>query len=538
MPTAQQIGMQLYNPFIPPQTQAKLMAVQQQEALAEALLEEGRKPVSTDNRSINGVGYAVSPLEGLAKMMQSGVGAYKQNKANEAYANILNPSSNEQSAVSNTSGENPSGTPGTYQSPNAVTQGGNPMQVAMQGLMSQFGMSQAEAWQVLQDPSALGRLYAGIKTPEMKNAEFAFGAQAPQIVRQNMQNELGKGYYAANPGQQSLATAAGTNAAGLLPPGAMPGGPQTGAVPPVQSQGAIPLPPGLPQLAQANPEATAGTQQIPQINASQIAPPSALPPPQPSPLASVSGPGTPPPDPRNYNTTVGFQTAMKGWEEGQKAQAQVVPAGEKTQVEDTGKNIADAQKTYNVAAAMLPRAMQRFSQLRQASQDASYGGGVSDEEAGKEFHIIPPDYARSYARTMMGQITEPKRATANQIIEQAANQGILSELGPQLAGLRGNKFLESIASSASGLNSADPPPAKLNAINGLQDQYISNLKSLADQRRSYGEKNVPTDLELAQQISQYADPNTKISVTDPKGNLGRVDPGHLIDLIQSGGKLR
>lgn len=438
MPTAQQIGMQLYNPFIPPQTQAKLMAVQQQEALAEALLEEGRKPVSTDNRSINGVGYAVSPLEGLAKMMQSGVGAYQQNKANEAYANILNPSQTSSSGTD----ENPSGTPGTYQSPNAVTQGGNPMQVAMQGLMSQFGMSQAEAWQVLQDPSALGRLYAGIKTPEMKNAEFAFGAQAPQIVRQNMQNELGKGYYAANPGQQSLATAAGTNAAGLLPPGAMPqgmnpmmpalinaeSGGNPNAVSPVGAQGLAQVMPATganpgfgvtplqngssqenvrfgndylnamqnryqdPRLAAAAYNAgpsrvDAALKQLPQetqdyvqkVAPQIIAQATQLPPPQPSPLASVSGPGTPSPAPQNYPTMDAYKAAKDAWAEGQKAQAQVGPAGEKAQAEEHGKNNAEAERAVAAILGRLTSANGILDKMNGLADQVPYGPGVETQ---------------------------------------------------------------------------------------------------------------------------------------------------------------
>ena len=201
--------------------------------------------------------------------------------------------------------------------------------------------------------------------------------------------------------------------------------------------------------------------------------------------------------------------------------------------QEAGTNVADATKTFNVAASNFPRAMQRFEQLRQAASDASYGIGVDEKEPGST-----GDFNRVFAKTFLAQYIEPKTAVANQIMEQATNQGVLSELGPQLAGLKGNKFLEGIASGASGLDLADPPAAKLNAINGLQDQYISNMKSLISQRRNYGDKTAPTELELSNLIAQHAKPTDMISVVDPKGNLGRVPASDLASLVQDGGQIR
>lgn len=165
----------------------------------------------------------------------------------------------------------------------------------------------------------------------------------------------------------------------------------------------------------------------------------------------------------------------------------------------TAENLADAQKTYSVAESNLPRALERFKQLRLAAPDASYGAGVN--EAGDSDG--PSGITTKLAQTGVGQYFEPKTAAANQVLAQASKQGILAELGPQLQGLKGNKFLESIANGASGLNMADPPAAKLNAINGLQDQYIANLKSLAAQRRSYGDKDAPTNEQIDKIVSQY-----------------------------------
>jgi hypothetical protein len=213
-------------------------------------------------------------------------------------------------------------------------------------------------------------------------------------------------------------------------------------------------------------------------------------------------------------------------------------------------NLADAQKTYNVAASALPRAMQRFEQLRQAAPLASSGGGVSDQEPeqGVVAGILPayfsnPDYKRYYAKTAIGgaidnYISKGDVATANQTMEQAANQGILSELGPQLQGLKGNKFLESIASGASGLDMADPPNAKIHAINGLQDQYISNLMSLVNQRQQLGDPNTPSQSAIADMIMKNVNPTYPVSVISPDGTVGRVAAKHLGDLVNAGGKIQ
>lgn len=193
-------------------------------------------------------------------------------------------------------------------------------------------------------------------------------------------------------------------------------------------------------------------------------------------------------------------------------------------------NLADAQKTYNVAASSLPRALQRFQQLRDASKDASYGLGVDAEGGG---------LAPKFAQTGGGKFFEPNTATANQIIQQASKQGVLNELGPQLAGLKGNKFLESIASGASGLNASDPPATKVNAINGLETQYIANMKQLAAQRRAYGDKTAPTDAEIDAMVKQNSGTAGQANSALQKGpSTPNLVPGQTIykDHIYMGGK--
>jgi hypothetical protein len=65
---------QLFN--TDPNVQAQAALIQQRQALAQAMLQQGMQPVDTSNRSIGGIGYRISPMEGLAKILQ----AYAGNK--------------------------------------------------------------------------------------------------------------------------------------------------------------------------------------------------------------------------------------------------------------------------------------------------------------------------------------------------------------------------------------------------------------------------------------------------------------------------
>lgn len=487
-----------YNPFIPSDRQKQYMASQQAEALAQALLSEGEKPIDTNNRSINGVGYNISPMEGVAKLANILSGSYVQNKANESLANAL-------------TGGSGGGQAGV---------GNLPPQVA-----------------------ALAQAYPEIGVKAIMDNALADHRAGSTYY------DMGSGGRITAPTDQQINTGTVPQPQGVPPPNFTPA-----PIAPVQGS---PLPPPQgampPQTANFPPPspsavgASAIAQGAPPVSGAALAPPQGMAPP-----SSIA-----PPTPRPINTagmTASQAQAAMDTEKArmaaeidvnkanQIAAGAVGPAGEKTQAEDTGKNLADATKTYNVAAGQFPRAMQRFDQLRQASAHASSGSGVSDKEPddpGFFDRFLPgPDWARSAARTFPESVVNPAVSNANQVIHLATSQGILSELGPQLAGLRGNKFLESIASGASGLNPADPPAAKINTINGLQDQYISNMVSLANQRRSYGDPSAPSHLSMAQMIAQYASPQAMISVVDPRGKLARIPPSNLVHLIQDGGQLR
>lgn len=156
----------------------------------------------------------------------------------------------------------------------------------------------------------------------------------------------------------------------------------------------------------------------------------------------------------------------------------------------TGDNTAEANKTLNVMQANLPTVLQRLSQMKGAATDASYGFGVNGEGEGfkQQYH---------------NQIND-STSQANAILRQRAAQGVLPELGPQLAqaGIKGNKFLETLSSSASGLNLGDSPDAKQAAIEGLKQQYINNLKSTARQVTQYGGK-APSEADIDAAVAQF-----------------------------------
>lgn len=209
----------------------------------------------------------------------------------------------------------------------------------------------------------------------------------------------------------------------------------------------------------------------------------------------LTPPGSPPSpataDPRIRRAELAAATGNKALSEALMAEYNADPntIARKEQVTKEGGNAADVGKTLNVMSANLPVVMQRLKEMEDASGNASYGFGVNNEGTG-------------FKQGMASQFGYDKN---NAILQQRAAQGVLPELGPQLAqaGIRGNKFLETLASSASGLNLAASPEAKQVAIQGLREQYISNLKSTARQVRAMGGQ-APSDAEIDAQVAQYA----------------------------------
>lgn len=398
-----------YNPFIAADRQKQYMVAQQQEALAQALLSEGEKPIDTNNRSIGGVGFAISPWEGAAKLGNILAGGYTQSKANDALANAL------------------TGGSGGGQS----SLGNLPPQVA-----------------------ALAQAYPEIGVKAIMDNALADHRAGSTYY------DMGSGGRTTAPTDQQINTGTVPQMPQMQPiPNGAPITPvQSGAIPP--PQGAMP-----PQYANAAPSpAAVGTsameQGAPPINASALGGA-----PMQSAMPTVNTQGM-----SAAQAAAAIETAKAN----AIAQGAIQPAAQKANAEDNAKNLAESQKTLNVMQSNLPQALDRFEEMRNFAKNASYG---TMETSG-----IGNTIANS------GLNPDNKTAIANARLEQLSAQGILPELGPALAqaGIKGNKFLETLSSSASGLNLSDKPAAKLSVIDGLQSQYIKNLVSTNQQIARYG----------------------------------------------------
>lgn len=251
----------------------------------------------------------------------------------------------------------------------------------------------------------------------------------------------------------SGSAAGGFSASPLVTSGATTSLPQSGNAQPAPMQGAANSPPSL-------------TAPIP-----SSAPVSATPPAPASTDEKYLGM-----NPEARNKALALDTEIYN----KRPDVQAAVEAAKTQAGVTGTEVGDAKKTYDIASAGLPFALQRFSAMRGAAQNASSGLGVDQAGDGA---------AQQFANTALGKYMEPETGSGNQTLKQYSSQGVLGELGPQLAqsGVRGNKFLESIASNASGLDMSAAPDDKVTLINGLQDMYVQNLKKEADVLRKNGQ---------------------------------------------------
>ena len=228
------------------------------------------------------------------------------------------------------------------------------------------------------------------------------------------------------------------------------------------------------------------------------------------PARNVTFPKFSPPAPKSGETRAAYEARVRMAQEAYNSD----PAKKEAEslATKTGDVIAETAKTVNIMQSNLPSVLQRFENMRAAAKIAGYGPGNNNEGSGfmQQFH-------KGFDNSETGN--------ANATLEQFAAQGILPELGPQLAqaGIRGNKFLETLASSASGLDLAASPSAKQKVIDGLENTYISNLKASAAQLRENGQP-APTDSEIDAQIKQYksrlpADPAISYPNLVPKNDL-------------------
>lgn len=431
--------------FMLMQNPAEAMQLQQQQALAAQLMQQASAPIDTANRSTGRLIAPVSPLEALAKAGQGAAAGYMQKQNNQKYADMLSGGSPSQPALdaSMSNGQGPT----TANDQTLRTVSGNSPSSA--GLPSLTGDPRKDMMLYLMDKEAYtkGVVDSYGKTPDQKNWNDNAGL-ADSLHKEAIVKGLIKGGqdYINLPPAVNKPTPIIPPTANLTPPS------PSGIATQLQATGSNALPNGQPDTAATIYEPTTPT-------------------PKASPATAVD---------KNSSSAL---------------------AGEKSEAEKGGENLAEAQKTFNVTLSNLPRALTRFDELRKASADASSGYGIDESGEGAK---------QTFAQSSAGQFIEPKTATANQTIQQASKQGIIAELGPQLVGMRPNKFLESIATGASGLNAADPPQTKINAVNGLQDQYVASLKSIANQIRSYGGK-APSEAEIDAEVAKAMPGNNGVS---------------------------
>ncbi len=219
------------------------------------------------------------------------------------------------------------------------------------------------------------------------------------------------------------------------------------------------------------------------------------------------------------NPTTGQAETVSGYNDAVAGTKGAEKGAEKTS-EMNASQIGDATKTFDIMHSNLPSVLERFKEMRDASNNASYGFGANEEGTG---------LAQQFAKSSVGN---DATSNANALLKQRAAQGILPELGPQLAqaGVRGNKFLETLANSASGLDLAAKPQDKISLINGLENTYINNLKATAAQLREKG-KAAPSDKDIDAIVTQVKGGTVPADMPTPiqnsKESFGEVPPDQI-----------
>lgn len=212
-----------------------------------------------------------------------------------------------------------------------------------------------------------------------------------------------------------------------------------------------------------------------------------------------------------------------------KANPDVLASQKKAEATATkeGDNTGDTLKSLNIMQTNLPTVLNRFQTMRDNSAAASYGTGTNEDNTG---------FTQNFANNFDGSMGVPgitgATAKANAALKQASSQAVLPELGPMLsqAGVKGNKFLESLANDAVGLNLSAPPAAKQALIDGLEQNYIRNLKATAAQARALGQPS-PSDAEIDKMVVQAKGEIQKQTQQMPQGQPA-ISPSDAINELR------
>lgn len=256
-----------------------------------------------------------------------------------------------------------------------------------------------------------------------------------------------------------------------------PNGPVWGSMVPGGGASASPPSPGMPGPPQGGTQPpitpVQGPVAIPPVNASQLQPP-------PSPAQIPANPFVVPsivsPAPAfNPMSKVSTESAVKN-------------------ATDNAANRAEAEKTYDVMISNFPNMQQRIGDMSDANKKSSFGPFVNDPEGN--------GFVTSLQDSKLG---DPATAAANAVLQQRAAQGVLPELGPSLAqaGIKGNKFLETLANSANNIDLSKGTVGRQTQIDGLMKAYIQNMKSQHDQIAGLGGTPSPLPPHVVAQAAKY-----------------------------------
>lgn len=480
-----------YQPFFTPDVNKQIMAAQQQQALAQALLQEGETPISTNNRMMGNIGYRISPLEGAAKLADILSGKQGLSQGNQDYANAFSPPPQAQQ-LADALQSPPNGQSASVPSVEGPQQL-PPIDPAQQ--YRQDNNMQPPPIDAQRQAMGLPVGSAAMGTPPSVQPQTAtqqpwspYSAMGSGVMKGDPQSLIQYGtMLTTNPdtaragaeligqgmaGAKAYQTKVGENAAALAPPGTMP--------------------PGVPSPVNSSvlqPGASA-----PQ--AGGLPPPPPPPPATALPTGANVSPVAQAPNPASFPTTAAYQAAMKAFEANQSAQGST-----------EGDNAAENLQQYNSSRSQTQAVLDKINDMHQANKSSSFNG-ANTEEGGSPVTV--------YHR-LMGDPT----SQANTKLEQLKEQGLISQIGPQLAGTgsKGNKLLEGIIQGSDSFKLNVGKPAVATSIDGLGLNYIRNQVGQYDKAVASGGSPPPM---------------SPVLMRTPKG-VGYVNPRDVGDVINKGG---
>lgn len=462
-----------FNPTTPEQA-LQQYDIQRRIQMAQQLVQSSQQPDST--QMVGPIAIKQSPIAGLAKMLGQGLGNYQYQQATKDAAQLQGQQYQALAGLLGAGGTSPGnatgGTPGIS----------DPSSNLIQAAFMAGGPTAAS--------EAALKLQLARMTPDMANAN-ASGQPNPlayeNALDKNKQNNIVTDRTVNGVGGVPMRNEDALNLARQLSPQPpvqppqMPMADMSGAPrnpnpgpPPLPAQGGLqpgmPAPSPAPVVADALPSADVQARQP------SIQDPNAITPP------AIGN------DPRYA------------------AQVEVNKAGAEKLAQDNATNSAEDRKVFNIMKSGIPMQMKRFQDMEANANNASAGYGVEQDGTG-------------FKQNLWNSLPAGKTSAANNALEQLSAQGVLGELGPQLAqsGAKGNKFLESIANSASALKMNAPPEDKVKLVNGLRDMWVSNLKATASRLRDQGHRDIPSDQEIDQMIGASGAQNKAQWITPPSG---------------------